>query len=280
VPFDVDYGTGDYISAGTYTVTVSAKGNYTGTVEKSFTINPQQVTGAEVVLDQTKVEITENPSAPIKPNVLFVRDGARTYVKGVDYTIAWGDGDYMSASTNTITATFIGNYTGTATATYVIAAVAAQSFDPGTGVGIEVVAANEAEAIEKVTISVPANAESSGVSQSDYEGYFTKKAVYDANSGVWTVTAELNPKVVLPDSEASELSEKVLSGMLPGGSESATIPARDGLFYRLEWAGSVNGSYGGDGWTLAKGGSVTLVKPSGSKGAPAAFFKVVVTPAP
>ena len=285
--YGVEYLGGDFTVAGSYTVRVTASGNYSGTVNLPFTIAPKEV-AAIIELDSEKVEITTNkpPASPIMPMVIAVRDSSRrgrTYVDGVDYDIDFGDpANYMVPGTNTITATFKGNYTGIAAVEFIIEVTEMpHAINPAVpGVGVEVKAPDAETAVRLVSISVPADAVSSGVAQAVYESYFDKKAIYDDKSGSWIVTAELNPKVVLPESEMKELCETVMSGVLPEGSGTATIPARDGLYYRLEWSASPGGSYGGDGWTLASGGSVTLGKPLGSKDAPAAFFKVVVTPAP
>jgi hypothetical protein len=127
VTFDVDYGAGDYTVAGTYTVKVTATGNFRGTVEKSFEILRRPVS-ATIELDSVRAEFTEDkpPVDEVKPVVVAVREGKRIYVAGTDYDVDWGDGDYMEPGTYVITANFKGNYNGRATAAFVIEIVPSQ----------------------------------------------------------------------------------------------------------------------------------------------------------
>ena len=125
VDFAVDYGTGGYVEVGDYDVRVTATGCVTGTVSKTFSVTAQPVgvgEAVEIVLDVTGAEIRrgKTPAEPLRPNVLAVRQGGKTFVAGVDYDVDYGDGDYLSAGTNTITVTFKGRYSGTASVTFEI----------------------------------------------------------------------------------------------------------------------------------------------------------------
>ena len=125
VELAVDYGTGGYVEVGDYDVRVTATGCATGTVTKTFSVTAQPVgvgEAVEIVLDVTGAEIRRGkpPAEPLRPNVLAVRQGGKTFVAGVDYDVDYGDGDYLSAGTNTITVTFKGRYSGTASVTFEI----------------------------------------------------------------------------------------------------------------------------------------------------------------
>ena len=281
----VDYGAGDYISAGAYTVAVTVSGNYTGTVRKAFTISRRRVSSATIVLDSYRAEINTNKltkSTRIEPYVIEVSDATRVYQEGIDYSLAWNPNDFTSAGTNTITATFQGNYIGRATAEFVIEVVeaATSSIDPAVGASVVVKANSVAEAIAKVEIAVPAAAKSAGVSDADYRAYFTMAAT-DNGDGTWTVTAELNPEVVLPEAEADELGQELLEAVLDVSASGATITtAKPGLYYRLAGCHTPNGRYDKGTVVLATGREVTLSKPTITGTGNAVFYKVIVSAAP
>ena len=193
----------------------------------------------------------------------------------------------MTVGTYTITATFIGNYTGTATATFVIALAAeapaaseTPMIDPTTNVGVDVTAAGEAAAIAMVKVKVPDGVKST-VSFDTYQTYYTKKAVYDSLKKKWTVTAELKREVVLPGEDSGALSQAILRAVLDDSTSVAVIPSVPGLYYRLLGSATLlpNGFNGGAAVLAEKNkNTVTLPKPSvpGTR----AFFKVTVAPAP
>ena len=101
-------------NAGNYTVTVTGKGNYKGSVTAQFSIVAANANLFELTLNPT--EFTYNGQEQ-KPTVT-VKDGSAVLVKDTDYTLAFTNN--VNAGTATVTATGMGNYTGTKTATYVI----------------------------------------------------------------------------------------------------------------------------------------------------------------
>ncbi|MBO6168139.1 MAG: hypothetical protein J6P13_07330 [Kiritimatiellae bacterium] len=283
IDYTVSWGAGDWTKAGTYSLTVTASGNHTGSVTKNFTIAKAAVSGAVIELDSGYLEVSEDkmPSSPVKPAILSVHDAARTYLEGTDYTIDWGDdAGYMTAGTNIITATFKGNYSGTATTNFIIEVAvkaATPEFDPASGTGVEVDAANAGEATSKVVIAVP-SAVAAYVDAATYQTYFKKTATKDPTTGKWIVTAEIDKAVVLPatmtiGAKTALLEEHIIDAVL-GTSEEPVFAAVPGMWYTL--LGSATPSFGVSTGTprMATGDSVALPKPKIS--GPKAFFKLRV----
>ncbi|MCD8054424.1 MAG: leucine-rich repeat protein [Lachnospiraceae bacterium] len=109
--YTVDYDT-NMVNAGSYTVTVTGKGNYTGTAEATFTIAPASLSGYTV----TAASATYTGKA-LTPAVT-VKNGSVTLASS-NYTVSYSNN--TNAGTGTVTVTGKGNYTGTATATFTIA---------------------------------------------------------------------------------------------------------------------------------------------------------------
>ena len=103
-------------NAGDATVTVSGIGNYTGTLNKQFTIEPRSITGASADVAETAVSYT---GGEIRPSVV-VKLGGETLVPGTDYKVTYSDN--TNAGTATVTITGKGNYTGTMTRWFTILA--------------------------------------------------------------------------------------------------------------------------------------------------------------
>ncbi len=108
---------GSATNVGTYTMTVMAKEsaeNFTGTATAQYSI---------VAADANLFNITLGTSTftfngtELKPTVT-VKDGEATLVENTDYTLAFTNN--VNVGTATVTATGIGNYSGTKTATYTI----------------------------------------------------------------------------------------------------------------------------------------------------------------
>ena len=110
------------VDAGTATVTITGKGNYTGTLTKTFQITPKEVTEAQVTVGE--YEKIYDGSAK-EPPVSVIVDG-KTLTKGVDFNVTYSNNVYVSADA-TATVTFKGNYSGEATTTFEIIQ------DPATG---------------------------------------------------------------------------------------------------------------------------------------------------
>ena len=100
------------VKAGTYKVTVTMKGSYSGTGTAAYKINPKKIT-PKVTLSKTAFTYngkTQKPTATVK-------DGT-TILKASDYDVTWPAS--VKAGTYKVTVTMKGSYSGTGTATYKI----------------------------------------------------------------------------------------------------------------------------------------------------------------
>lgn len=98
---------------GTAVVEITAKGNYTGTVEKHFTIIPAVLKAGDAVVDETFVyDGTAKEPEPL------VKAGGKTLVRGTDYEVAYKEN--INAGTGQAEVTGKGNYQGTVTAPFTI----------------------------------------------------------------------------------------------------------------------------------------------------------------
>lgn len=109
------------INAGTATVTVTGKGNYSGTGTAKFTIAPKAISNFTI----SSIEDQTYTGSPITPSVT-VKDGTKTLTQGTDYTVNYTDN--VNAGTATVTITGIGNYSRTRSVTFTI--VKASTPDP------------------------------------------------------------------------------------------------------------------------------------------------------
>ncbi len=107
------------IEAGTATVTITGKGNYTGTIAKTFTITPAKL--YKVTLSKTSMAYTGKARKPVPTVSAKVNGELVTLVKGTDYTVKYENN--IDAGTATVTVTGKGNYTGTITKTFTITPV-------------------------------------------------------------------------------------------------------------------------------------------------------------
>ena len=110
---DYDASYSNNINAGTANVTVTGKGNYTGTKYATFTINRKNASFMTIddIVDVTYNGIAQKPS-------ITVKDEETTLINGTDYTTSYSDN--INAGTAMVTVTCKGNYMGTKTVTFVI----------------------------------------------------------------------------------------------------------------------------------------------------------------
>ena len=124
---DYDLSYSNNINVGTATVTITGKGDYTGTITRTFTILPASTSVAdanvEAIPDQTFTY------SEIRPD-LVVKFGGSPLVKDKDYTLTYKNN--INVGTATITITGKGSYTGTKSVTFrIIDAPAAKTFTLG-----------------------------------------------------------------------------------------------------------------------------------------------------
>ena len=101
---------------GTYTVTVTGKGNYSGKVEKTYTIAKQTLTAANVTL--SPASFTYNGQVQ-KPAVAVTAAQGTVLSEGGSYTVTWPSG-CKAKGTYTVTVTGKGYYTGAVSVTFTI----------------------------------------------------------------------------------------------------------------------------------------------------------------
>ncbi len=112
----------DIINVGTKTMTITGKGNYTGSTTTNYTVTPKTVTKEMINLSSENLIYT---GSTIKPTVT-VKDGSKTLIENTDYTLT-NDGG-KEVGTYSLTITGKGNYTGTASRTFNIITKGASVF--------------------------------------------------------------------------------------------------------------------------------------------------------
>ena len=120
--FDFSYGANtDAASGGT--VTISGRGNYTGTASGTFRILPKSITGAVITLTGDTFDYTGSEQTVTVASVTL--DG---WTPEITYAIVGGD-KATDAGTSTLTIQGTDNYTGTADVTWTINRIAPQLAD-------------------------------------------------------------------------------------------------------------------------------------------------------
>ena len=102
------------INAGTATVTITGKGNYSGSIRKQFTITPADFSGLSAELSADTVTYTGSAQKP----GATVKSGDKVLVSGTDFTVSYSN----NTNTGTAKATIKGkgNYSGTITKEFTI----------------------------------------------------------------------------------------------------------------------------------------------------------------
>jgi hypothetical protein len=103
--YTVAYGANNTVGTKVGTVTITGKGDYSGTIEKKFDITAKALT-ASMVRDIAAQTYTGSPIVP----ELTVKDGETALSKDTDYTVMYQNN--LNAGTATVTVTGKGNYAG------------------------------------------------------------------------------------------------------------------------------------------------------------------------
>ena len=106
-------------NAGTATVTITGKGNYTGTKTADFTINAKTVSSPTITLSQTSYTYDGNAKQP----TVTVKDGTTT-IPSSEYTVGYSNNTNVGTATVTITDKSGGNYTVSGSKTFSITSAA------------------------------------------------------------------------------------------------------------------------------------------------------------
>ena len=110
--FTVSYSSN--INAGTATVTITGKGNYSGSIKKQFTITPADFSGFSAELSADTVTYTGSAQKP----GATVKSGDKVLVSGTDFTVSYSNN--TNAGTAKATIKSKGNYSGTITKEFTI----------------------------------------------------------------------------------------------------------------------------------------------------------------
>ncbi len=247
---DYDLSYTDNTNAGTAKATVTLKGNYSAaSAEAGFTIDPADLSSAEVVLDGAQLVWTGSEQTKKVSKVIL--DG-KVLDASADYTVAGNTGTAVGAGYS-LTVSGKGNYTGTSSAaSWSIAAAAADSAKLS-------VALDYAECTYDATEKQPGAAvtyDDAALPASDYD------VSYSNNTNAGTATATVTLKGNLTGSASATFSIKPLDV-----SEATLTFAADGTAY----TGSA---------IQAGDATLTLKEPIGTaaspvKAVPAASFAVV-----
>lgn len=103
-------------NAGSAIVNIAGIGNYAGTATKNFTISKADLKGAVIALSATSFGYDGKEK---KPTVVSVTVGSNKVAAG-EYTVSYANNKNAGTATVIISGTSTGNYTGTATKTFVI----------------------------------------------------------------------------------------------------------------------------------------------------------------
>ena len=114
---DYDITNAGGVDASIYSVSITGKRNYTGTVNLTYKIYPMSITTAEVALSYNN--IVYNGVAQ-KPTVRSVYANGHLLTSTTDYTLSWPDADYTNHGTKNVTVTGTGNYKDSRTVQYTI----------------------------------------------------------------------------------------------------------------------------------------------------------------
>ncbi|MCR5782738.1 MAG: MBG domain-containing protein [Clostridia bacterium] len=108
---------GDSKLPGSYTVTVTGKGSFSGSVSKTYTISKQPLDASRVTLSWTSKAYNGSVQ---KPAVTVKNAAGLTLTEGTSYTLTWS-GDSTAPGTYTVTVKAKGEkYSGSVSKTYSI----------------------------------------------------------------------------------------------------------------------------------------------------------------
>lgn len=206
-------------NVGTATVTVTYKGNYSGTQTANFDIIAKSLSGVTITVDEQIYT-----GSALTPTVT-VKDGSRVLVKDADYTVSYVNN--TNAGTATVTITGKGNYADTESASFaikakniagaVIAAIAEQTYT-GTAATPELTVTDGTKALVRdvdYTVSYTNNADA-GTATATVIGsgnYTGKKSV--------TFTIKANTVAVSTDGKKVSTASPTVTDLTSGMKQDA-----------------------------------------------------------
>lgn len=228
----------------TYRVAVVGKGEYSGEIVSSYTINQKNIADSDIIVEDISKQIWTGSA--IEPKV-EIKYNTMTLTEGRDFTISYSNN--VSVGTATITITGIGNYHGERTKTFVI--------DPKP---ISVTVVNGIFTYDgndisgKITednkprvISDPSDATIRYYSETTKDYTLTSVPTDYVNVGEYTVcwqvfktgyateTGELTIEIVKPDNVITTHSDSNLSENSETNSLVIRYPDSGRLYYKLKY---------------------------------------------
>ena len=173
------------VNAGTYYVTITGTGNYTGTASttRTFTVNPKNMSNTTV----SSISNQTYTGDPIQPTVT-VKDGTKTLTINKDYTVSYPE-DSTNAGSKTITITGKGNYANTTTVTFNIVA---RSIENVTTSGLSAQIYNNGNEIDPEFILIDSSTGTTHFLQNNKDYTYTLEDNIDVGTGKIIVTGKGN----------------------------------------------------------------------------------------
>ena len=182
---DFNYSYSDNTNAGTATLTITGKGNYTGTVDKTFTILPRSISGAGIELDVGSFEYTGSEHMV---NITAVKLPDGTVLVAGDYDTKNNSNKATDANDSIIlTIEGKGNYTGMATKVWKITRIDPKPADFDVIPGLPTVQTYDGNAVT-VTLTAGSGIKGMGAITVKYNG----STEAPSNAGSYVVTVDVS----------------------------------------------------------------------------------------
>ena len=182
---DFNYSYSDNTNAGTATLTITGKGNYTGTVDKTFTILPRSISGAGIELDVGSFEYTGSEHMV---NITAVKLPDGTVLVAGDYDTKNNSNKATDANDSIIlTIEGKGNYTGMATKVWKITRIDPKPADFDVIPGLPTVQTYDGNAVA-MTITAGSGIKGMGAITVKYNG----STEAPSNAGSYVVTVDVS----------------------------------------------------------------------------------------
>lgn len=182
---DFNYSYSDNTNAGTATLTITGKGNYTGTVDKTFTILPRSISGAGIELDVGSFEYTGSEHMV---NITAVKLPDGTVLVAGDYDTKNNSNKATDANDSIIlTIEGKGNYTGMATKVWKITRIDPKPADFDVIPSLPTVQTYDGNAVA-VTITAGSGIKGMGAITVKYNG----STEAPSNAGSYVVTVDVS----------------------------------------------------------------------------------------
>ncbi|MBP3874104.1 MAG: Ig-like domain-containing protein, partial [Lachnospiraceae bacterium] len=206
----------DNVNAGKATLTITGKGNYTGTKDSDFTINPASIEDAEVSgLEDKTYNGEEQKQTPV------VKVASATLTEGTDYTVSYKNN--TNAGTATMTITGKGNYTGTKDSDFTINPA---SIEGALVADIDDMAYTGSELKPKVTVTLEGTALVKDTDFTvDYSNNTEKGTATATITGIGNYTGTVEKNFTITDKISIETAEvEAITGLVYNGKEQKPTP--------------------------------------------------------